>query len=57
VQLIEDGPNPAVTSLPLNHANQGQWPLAIGKGGGVLVIAPLTAFTTDPASYWLQIEE
>ncbi|MCP4424923.1 MAG: hypothetical protein GY803_10550, partial [Chloroflexi bacterium] len=46
VQLIEDGPNPAVTSLPLNHANQGQWPLAIGKGGGVLVIAPLTAFTT-----------
>ncbi len=56
VQLIETGPNPTVTPLPLNSANQGQWPLDIGKGGGVLVITPLTPFTTDPASYWLRVQ-
>lgn len=57
VQLIEDGPNPTVSSLPLNDFNQGQWPLTIGKGGGVLVITPLTPFIVDPAAYWLQIVE
>ncbi|MEJ2749540.1 MAG: immune inhibitor A, partial [Anaerolineae bacterium] len=57
VQLIEDGPNPTVTRLPLNDLNQAQWPLTIGKGGGVLVIIPLTPFAADPAHYWLQIQE
>jgi hypothetical protein len=56
VQLIEDGPNPTVTRLPLNQFNQGQWPLTIGKGGGILVIIPLAPFTADPTNYWLQIE-
>jgi immune inhibitor A len=57
VQLIESGPNPTVTRLPLNDLNQAQWPLTIGKGGGVLVITPLTPFAADPAHYWLQIQE
>ncbi len=57
VQLIETGPDPTVTTLDLNNFNQGQWSRSIGKGGGVLVITPLTPFTTDPATYWLQIEE
>lgn len=57
VQLIEDGPNPTVTRLPLNEFNQGQWPVTIGKGGSVLVITPLTPFTADSATYWLQVKQ
>lgn len=57
VQLIEDGPNPTVTRLPLNEFNQGEWPLTVGKGGGILVITPLTPFTADPATYWLQVSK
>lgn len=56
VQIIEDGPNPTVTRLPLNEFNQGQWPITVGKGGSILVITPLTPFTADSATYWLQIE-
>ena len=57
VQLIEGGPNPTVRSLPLNDFNQGQWPITIGKGGGVLVITPLNPFIAEPATYWLQVTE
>lgn len=57
VQIIEDGPNPTVTRLPLNEFNQGQWPITVGKGGSVLVITPLTPFTADFATYWLQVNE
>ncbi len=56
VQLIEENPNPTITSLPLNELNQGQWSLTVGKGGIVLVITPLTPFTADPATYWLQVK-
>lgn len=57
VLLIEEGPNPTVTTLPLNPNNQAQWTLPIGKGGGVLVIMPQTAFTNETATYWLTIEQ
>jgi immune inhibitor A len=56
VQLIQDGPEPTVEVLPLNARNQGEWHVEIGKGGGVLVITPLTPFINEPANYWLQIE-
>lgn len=55
VQLIEGGPNPTVTPLPLNDLNQGQWTLDIGKRGGVLVIMPQTPFVNDTATYWLNV--
>ncbi len=57
VLLIEEGPNPTVTTLALNEHNQGQWTVPIGKGGGVLVIMPQTAFTNETATYWLTIEQ
>lgn len=57
VLLIEEGPNPIVTTLDLNAQNQGQWTLPIGKTGGVLVIMPQTAFTNETATYWLSIEQ
>ena len=57
VLLIEDGPNPVVTTLALNESNQGQWTLPIGKGGGVLVIMPQTSFTNATATYWLTVEQ
>ena len=57
VLLIEEGPNPTVTTLPLNQSNQGQWTLPIGKEGGVLVIMPQTAFTNETATYWLSVEQ
>ncbi|MAT95814.1 MAG: hypothetical protein CL608_01505 [Anaerolineaceae bacterium] len=57
VLLIEEGPNPTVTTLALNDSNQGQWTIPIGKGGGVLVIMPQTAFTSETATYWLTVEQ
>lgn len=57
VLLIEEGPNPTVATLALNPSNQGQWTLDIGKGGGVLVIMPQTAFTNETATYWLTVEQ
>lgn len=57
VLLIEEGPNPTVTTLGLTPDNQGQWTLDIGKGGGVLVIMPQTAFTNETATYWLTVEQ
>ncbi len=57
VLLIEEGPIPAVTTLALNPSNQGQWNLNIGKGGGVLIIMPQTAFTNETATYWLTVEQ
>ncbi|MCA9921498.1 MAG: immune inhibitor A [Anaerolineales bacterium] len=56
VQLIEEGPNPTVTNIPLDSLNQAQFTVEIGKGGGVLVITPLTPFIRETADYWLQIE-
>jgi hypothetical protein len=57
VQLIEGGPDPRVTPLPLNELNQGQWTVDIGKGGGVLVVTPLTPFINETATYWLSLEQ
>ena len=57
VQLIEAGPEPRVTSLPLNELNQGQWTVDIGQGGGVLIVTPLTPFINETASYWLSLEQ
>lgn len=57
VQLIEGGPNPRVTPLPLNELNQGRWTVDVGKGGGVLVITPLTPFVNESATYWLNVEQ
>jgi hypothetical protein len=57
VQLIHGGPEPQVVPLPLNELNQGQWRIDIGKGGGVLVIIPLTPFIDTPATYWLNMEQ
>jgi hypothetical protein len=57
VKLIEDGPEPRVTTLPLNSFNQAQWQLDIGKGGAVLVIIPTTPFVSETAVYWLQVEQ
>lgn len=57
VLLIEEGPNPTVTTLALNESNQGQWTIPIGKGGGVLVIMPQTSFTSETATYWLTVEQ
>ena len=57
VLLIEEGPNPVVKTLGLAPNNQGQWTLEIGKGGGVLVIMPQTAFTNETATYWLTVEQ
>ncbi len=56
VQLIQDGPEPTVENLPLDTLNQGEWIGEIGKGGAVLVIVPLTPFTSNPATYWLEID-
>jgi len=57
VQLIVEGPNPTVETLPINDFNQLQWTTEIGKGGGVLVVTPLTPFTNETADYWLKIEQ
>lgn len=57
IQLIEGGPTPVVTTLDLNHMNQGRWELNIGKGGGVLAVVPLTPFIDEQATYWLNIEQ
>ncbi|MFQ5398095.1 MAG: hypothetical protein ACE5E7_00700 [Anaerolineae bacterium] len=56
IRLIEGGPSPQVTALQLNSLNQGQMPIEIGKGGGVLAIMPLTPFTNASAGYWLRID-
>ena len=57
VQYIQKGESPTVTALPLNTLNQGQWRLAPGAEGGVLVITALTPFVYEPATYWLTIDE
>ncbi len=57
VQFIVKGPNPTVETLPINNFNQLEWTTDIGKGGGVLVITPLTPFTNETADYWLKIEQ
>lgn len=55
VQLIQDGPEPTVTNIPLDAFNQGVLDVEIGKGGGVLVIVPTTPFTNNAARYWVEI--
>jgi len=57
VQLIVAGPDPKVTTIPLNEFNQGEWTTDIGKGGGVLVVTPLTPFNNETADYWLHIDQ
>ena len=55
IQKGGGGTGPQVIPLPLDALNQGQWPLEIGRNGGVLVITPLTPFIAQPANYWLNI--
>lgn len=57
VLLIEEGPDPSVTTMTLNELNQGKWIVDIGKGGGVLVIMPQAPFVNNPAQYWLNITQ
>jgi hypothetical protein len=57
ILLIEDGPRPVVTPLTLNQYNQLSQTISIGKGGGVLMIMPQTAFTHETATYWLTVEQ
>ena len=56
VQYIQKGEAPQIMALPLNSLNQGQWTLAPGEEGGVLVISALTPFVYEPASYWLAVD-
>ncbi|MCA9962165.1 MAG: hypothetical protein KC443_24185, partial [Anaerolineales bacterium] len=55
VQLIQLGDVPTVQTLPLNDLNQGQLEVKLGSDGGVLVIMPLTPFTSNPGTYWLNL--
>lgn len=57
VQLVQDGPEPTVTTLPLDAYNQGTLDVELGKGGGVLVVVPATPFAANKASYWVEIGE
>lgn len=57
ILLIEEGPRPVVTEIMLNQYNQLSQTLSIGKGGGVLMIMPQTAFTNETATYWLTVEQ
>lgn len=57
ILLIEEGPRPVVTEIKLNQSNQLSQTLSIGKGGGVLMIMPQTAFTDETATYWLTVEQ
>lgn len=57
VQLIQNGDVPTVTSLDLDAFNQGQWTVNIGPEGAVLVVLPLAPFTTEPANYWVAVEQ
>jgi immune inhibitor A len=56
LHLIQPGSSPMVTPLQLDERNQGVWSVDLGDEGGVLAIAALTPFISEPASYWLQIE-
>ena len=56
ILLIQEGPQPVVVPISLNQYNQLSQTISVGKGGGVLVIMPQTAFTQESATYWLTIE-
>jgi hypothetical protein len=56
LHLIQPGDLPLVTPLQLDERNQGGWNVELGREGGVLVVAALTPYISEPASYWLQIE-
>ena len=57
IRFIHNTDPPNVVALPLNELNQGQWTLDLGEEGGILVISPLTPFVSEPASYWLFVEQ
>ncbi len=57
VRYIQDGSPPQVIPLELNDQNLGQWTIEASSQGGVLVIVASTPFTTEPASYWLSLEQ
>lgn len=57
ILLIEDGPQPTVTAVPLDAYNQGMLTTELDKDSGVLVIVPTTPFAHDTASYWVEISE
>ena len=57
IQKGGGGDTPEVIPLPLDAFNQGEWSVAIGRNGGVLVVTPLTPFTDQPANYWLNISK
>ncbi len=54
VQLIRHSTPPLVTSFNLDDFNRFQGTFEMGVDGGVLVVMPLTPFTSDKARYWLQ---
>ncbi len=60
LQLIQYGDGtlaPQVMDIPLDGRNQAQQQIKLGENGGVLVLTPLTPFTDQPATYWLNIDE
>lgn len=57
IQLIQPGPNPTITPLPLDSFHQGQWTINLTDPGAVLVIMPQTPFVYNPANYWLFISQ
>ncbi|MCP4359110.1 MAG: hypothetical protein GY796_13935, partial [Chloroflexi bacterium] len=54
--LIEED-SATVTPIPLNNLNQAQATFNLGKAGGILTIMPQTPFITQPANYWLIIDQ
>jgi hypothetical protein len=54
-EKVEGLSGPRITPLALDSLNQGQMPVNIGKGGGVLLIMPQTPFAQEEATYWLNI--
>lgn len=57
VQLIHKGSGPEVVALDLDAFNQGQWTVDIGPEGAILAVMPMAPFTTEPANYWITVEQ
>lgn len=57
VRLIIDSDPPVVRSLRLDAFNQGQWAINLQGEPATLIVMPLNAFTTRPATYWLHLTD
>jgi hypothetical protein len=52
----QEGGPATVIPLLLDELNQGEWSVALGNEGGVLVVTSVTPFTEAEANYWLSIQ-